>query len=72
MEGERPLRYVDVDDAELAEYPAVAQAVKAGGRVPLVQVGGEIKCPSGISVYWAEEELRSLGVGPLAAVKGGD
>jgi len=72
MSGEHPLRYVDVDDAELAGYPALAQAVREGGRVPLVQVGGEIKHPSGISIYWAEEELRSLGVDTLAAAKGGN
>lgn len=72
MDGEHPLRYVDVDDAELAEYAELARAVKDGGRVPLVQVGDEIKHPSGISIYWAEEELRSLGAAPVSAVKGGD
>jgi hypothetical protein len=75
MAGERPLRYVDVDDAELAEYPLLAQAVRGGGRIPLVQVGEDVKTPSGISIYWVEEELRSLGVDTLmalAAPKGGD
>jgi hypothetical protein len=38
-----------------------------------VQVGDEVKYPSGISIYWAEEELRSLGVGTFAkAAKEGD
>jgi hypothetical protein len=67
MDGERPLRYVDVDDADLAEYPSLAQMAREGARIPLVQVGDEIKHPSGISIYWAEEELRSLGVDTFAA-----
>ena len=45
MGGERPLRYVDVDDAELAEYPALAEAVGGGERIPLVLVGDEVKSP---------------------------
>ena len=74
MGGDQPLRYVDVDDADLAAYPLLAEAVQGGGRIPLVQVGKELKVPSGISMYWAEEELRSLGVDSFAvsAVKGGD
>jgi len=74
MGGERPLRYVDVDDpADLAEYPNLGQAVREGGRVPMVQVGGEVKYPSGISIYWAEEELRALGADTFAkAAKGED
>jgi hypothetical protein len=67
MGGESPLRYVDVDDADLAEYPLLAEAVRDGGRIPSVQVGDELKEPSGISIYWAEEELRSLGVDSFAA-----
>lgn len=69
---------MDVDDAEqLAEYPLLAQAVREGGRIPLVQVGEELKTPSGISIYWAEEELRSLGAPAFVASaahgsKGGD
>ncbi len=39
MGGEHPLRYVDVDDAELDEYPELAGLARGGGRVPLVQVG---------------------------------
>lgn len=74
MGGERPLRYVDVDDApDLAEYPLLAEEVRGGGHVPMVQVGDELKHPSGISIYWAEEELRALGVDTFAkAAKGGD
>lgn len=67
MGGEQPLRYVDVDDAELAEYPALAEAVGGGERIPLVLVGDEVKSPSSISIYWIEEQLRSLGVEPFAA-----
>jgi hypothetical protein len=74
MGGEQPLRYVDKDDADLAQYPLLAEEVRAGGRIPLVQVGDELKTPAGISIYWAEEELRSLGVDAFAAAaaKGGD
>jgi|WetSurMetagenome_2_1015567.scaffolds.fasta_scaffold200432_2 hypothetical protein len=71
MNGENPLRYVDVDDADLDEYPQLAESARAGD-IPLVQVGGELKYPQSISIYWAEEELKSLGVGPLAVVQGGD
>ena len=66
MSGERPLRYVDVDDADLDEYPQLAGPAR-GGRIPLVQVGGELKHPASISIYWAEEELRALGVDSFAA-----
>jgi hypothetical protein len=74
MGGEWPLDYVDVDDdAGLDEYPSLAEAVRNGGRIPLVLVGDEVKSPSGISVYWIEDQLQSLGVGPFAAAatKGG-
>jgi hypothetical protein len=73
MGGEEPLSYVDVDDAELAEYALLAEAVRGGGRIPLALVGDEVKSPSGISIYWIEEELASLGVEPFAssAVKTG-
>jgi hypothetical protein len=71
--GGQLLRYVDLDDAELQEYPALAEAVGAGGRIPLVLVGDEVKTPSGISIYWIEEQLRSLGVetADAAIAKGG-
>jgi hypothetical protein len=74
MGGQRPLQYVDVDDAELAEYPELADAVRAGTRVPFVVVGSEVKTPASIGIYWIEEQLRELGVEPFATVeaKGGD
>jgi hypothetical protein len=73
MGGERPLRYVDVDDEELQEYPSLAEAMADRGRIPIVLVGDEVKSPSGISIYWVEEQLAALGVEPFAAavVKGG-
>jgi hypothetical protein len=61
MGGEQPLRYVDVDDADRGEYPALAAAVRGGARIPLVLVGDEVKSPSGIGIYWIEDQLRSLG-----------
>jgi hypothetical protein len=66
MDGEAPLRYVDVDDSELEEYPRLHEAVTRGDRIPLVLVGDEIKTPAAISVYWVEEQLASLGVAPFA------
>jgi hypothetical protein len=66
MGGERPLLYVDVDDAELEEYPPLADAVREGRRVPLVLVGGELRSTASISIYWIEDQLRSLGVEPFA------
>jgi hypothetical protein len=67
MDGEHPLRYVDVDDAELAEYPVLAEAVR-GGSIPLVMVGDELKSPEAISIHWVEEQLSLLGVEPFAAL----
>ena len=53
--------------------PQLAEAVARRRAHPLVQVGDEVKYPSGISIYWAEEELRSLGVDHLRRwCKGGD
>jgi hypothetical protein len=78
MLGERPLAYVDVDDAELADYPALAEAVRKGERIPFVLVGEEVKTPSSIGIYWIEEQLESLGVDTYArsaaagTVAGGD
>jgi hypothetical protein len=66
MGGEEPLSYVDVDDAELHEYPSLDEAAREGGRIPLVLVGDEVKSPSGISIYWIEEQLRLLEVEPFA------
>jgi hypothetical protein len=72
MGGQRPLRYIDVDDADLTEYPALAEAAR-NGKVPVVLVGDEVKVPSSIGIYWIEEQLRELGVEPFAPaeVKGG-
>ena len=71
MGGDQPLRYVDIDDAELAEYPLLAESVRGGGHIPRVQVGDELKTPAGISIYWAEEELRALGVDSFMAAAAG-
>ncbi len=70
MDGILPLRYVDVDDEELQEYPELVEAV-ADGRMPSVLVGDEVKTPASISVYWIEEQLASLGVAPFADEAGG-
>ena len=56
------MAYVDVDDAELAEYSALAESVKSGGRLPAVLVGDEVRHPESIGIFWLEEQLRSLGV----------
>lgn len=67
MDGLEPIRYVDVDDADLLnEYPALTEAIAKGDRIPMVLVGDEIKTPSAISSYWIEEQLASLGVAPFA------
>ena len=70
MNGDRPLRYVDIDDAELAEYPLLSEALAGPGRIPLVLVGDEVKSPAGISIYWVEEQLAGLGVEPFAVPAG--
>jgi hypothetical protein len=49
-----------------------ADQFRGGRHIPLVQVGGELKNPASISIYWAEEELRALGVHSLASVQGGE
>jgi hypothetical protein len=74
MDGEHPLRYVDMDDADLNEYPALAEAAHGGSRIPLVLVGDEVKMPASISIYWIEDQLGTLGVEPFAAsaAKGGN
>ena len=62
MGGEKPLRYVDVDDTELVGVPGSwPRRSAAAGVMPLVLVGDEVKSPSGISIYWVEDQLRSLG-----------
>ncbi|MBC7292805.1 MAG: hypothetical protein H5T84_01635 [Thermoleophilia bacterium] len=60
--GCRPLRYVDVDDPELKEYPALAEAVAARRRLPLVLAGDEVLSPGAISYYWIEDQLERLGI----------
>ncbi|MFH0915922.1 MAG: hypothetical protein V1912_05685 [bacterium] len=72
MKGERPLRYVDADDPELEDFPALAGAIAEGRRTPLVLVGDEVKAPAAISVYWAEDQLAALGVAPFADDGGGE
>lgn len=69
--GHRPLRYVDIDDPELAEFPALAAAVSEGRRLPLVLVGDEVQSPPAISVYWIEEQLAKLDQ-VAAGVEGGN
>lgn len=46
----------------MQEFPALAAAVAEGGRIPLVLVGDEVKAPTGLSVYWIEQQLAALGV----------
>ncbi|HLA80097.1 MAG TPA: hypothetical protein VJP78_00490 [Thermoleophilia bacterium] len=60
MDGYRPLRYIDVDDPDLAEFPVLGTALASGRGLPLVLVGDEIKSPPAISVYWIEEQLTRL------------
>jgi hypothetical protein len=69
--GVKPLVYVDVDDATLAEYPVLAAAVADGRNLPLVLVGDEIKTPPTISVYWIEDELAQLDRELVGASEGG-
>lgn len=57
---------MDIDDPELAEFPQLAAAVSERMRLPMVQVGEQVKHPSGISIYWIEAQLASLGVEPFA------
>ena len=69
--GVKPLVYVDVDDAALAEFPVLVAAVAEGRNLPLVLVGDEIKTPPTISVYWIEDELAKLDREPVGASEGG-
>ena len=64
--------YVDRDDAELADYPTLAEAVADDSPLPLVLVGDEISSPSSIGVYWIEEQLARLDSVGAGAVAGGD
>ena len=61
-QGVRPLRYVDVSDQELKDYPALAAAVAEGRKPPLVLVGGEVISPGTLSYYWVVDQLEALGV----------
>lgn len=70
MGNEGPLRYVDVDDPELDDFPVLAGALAEGREAPLVLVGDEIKAPPAISVYWIEDQLAGLGVPPFADDEG--
>ena len=45
MHGDRPLRYVDIDDAELAEYPMLSEALAE-------PTGGYLWC------WWAMRSSR--------------
>jgi hypothetical protein len=54
--------YVDVDSPEMAEYPALAEAVARGRGLPLVLVGDEVKSPPVLSFAWIVNELKGLGV----------
>jgi hypothetical protein len=60
--GYPPLRYVDVDDTQLQDFPQLAAAAAEGRRPPIVLVGDEVKYPGAISVYWVREQLAELGV----------
>ena len=72
MQGTPPLHYVDVDDREFKDFPPLVDALAGGWDGPLVLVGGEVKSPPGISLYWVEDQLAGLGVAPFAVDGGGD
>jgi hypothetical protein len=72
MGNDGPLRYVDVDDPDLDDYPVLAGALAEGREAPMVLVGDEIKVPHAISMYWIEDQLAELGVAPFADVLGED
>ena len=60
MGGFSPLKYVDVDDPDLEEFPALETALAGGRGLPLVLVGDAVKSPPAISVYWIEDQLAEL------------
>jgi hypothetical protein len=70
MGNDGPLRYVDVEDPDLARFPVLAGAVAEGHGAPLVLVGDEIKTPASISMYWVEDQLAGLGIAPFAGDEG--
>jgi len=53
---------VDVDSPQLAEYPALAEAVGEGRRVPLVLAGDAVKSPAVLSFAWFVNEFKAQGV----------
>jgi hypothetical protein len=56
------LRYIDVDSAEVQQFPEVVKAIGERRPVPLVVVGDRVKSPPVISFAWVVNELRELGV----------
>lgn len=46
----------------MEEYPALAEALREGKRLPLVLVGEEVKHPWSLSFSWIVNELKGLGV----------
>jgi hypothetical protein len=72
MPCDSPIRYVDVDDAELRDYPTLVEAVAQGLRPPLVLVGDEVKKPGVLTRLWIEDQLDLLDSDSPAAFEGGD
>ncbi|MHB1344512.1 MAG: hypothetical protein ACYCX3_09165 [Thermoleophilia bacterium] len=53
---------MDVDSPQLAEYPALAEAVGEGRSVPLVLAGDTVKSPAVLSFAWFVNEFKAQGV----------
>ena len=53
---------MDVQSSEIAEYPALAEAVAAQAPLPLVLVGGAVKTPAYLSFAWIVNEFKAMGV----------
>jgi len=51
-----------VQSPEIAEYPALAEAVAAQAPLPLVLVGDTVKTPAYLSFSWIVNEFKVLGV----------
>ena len=47
---------------EIADYPALAEAVAAQAPIPIVLVGDTVKTPAYLSFSWIVNEFKSLGV----------
>ncbi len=59
---ELQVKYVDIDDAELQQFPALVQArEERNGRLPLVLVGDKVKVPYSLSFSWIVNEFKELG-----------